>query len=200
MNFMGFSNYLYDEYFSHHISVLTENNLPELENLENEKLVQTYFLLRILHEDEMVKENQAIVFYYLRRTQLIITEYREAKAALELFINSKDNRILPYLTALSKLELVISYLHQIIELEKKTIGYKLFQKADNGTIERLNRCFNRIKHLEKATDPAEFVLCTFLTNNSFNTHDTSINYLEIKQLIVETARLGNKLAAGIRIE
>jgi hypothetical protein len=196
---MGFSNYVYDQYFSQNIAVLTENNLPELELLENEKLVQTYFLLRALHEDDMVKENQAIVFYYLRRTQLIITEYREGKAALDLFIDSKDNRILPYLTALSKLEVVICYLQQMIEMDKKTIGFRILQRSETGTLERLNRCFNRIKHLEHATDPADFTLSTFLSNEGFCTHDTLLKYEEIKDLVVKTARLGVKLAAGIKI-
>src|SRR6476620_2494418 len=80
--YMGFNNQAYGQFFAQNISELTVNNLPELENLEIEKLVQTFFLITVFQEDHL-KEKKSLVFYYLRRIQLIITEYREASNALD---------------------------------------------------------------------------------------------------------------------
>lgn len=178
---MGFSNFAYEKYFGPNFSRITKCDFPQLNHGSNRKFVQEYFLKSVFFQ-ECDSHKKPVVYYLLRRVQQVVDFYDKARTSFLELSNRNEDRIEPYLESLNYLEIVIMLTYQCFNLVKSQ-GTKLFEKDDSTPLQRLNRCYNQIKHLEHVQFNTDTVQSTYLDIDRFCTSDSFVTYFELKDLI-----------------
>jgi hypothetical protein len=191
---MGFTDEAYELYFGPNFSKIKTYRFPELEIDIKRKFVQEFFLRSVFFE-KFDKVDKPIVFYILRRIQQIIPIYIEARASLIELADSTENRINSYLNTVNKVEILISLLYQIYLLYFNLTGKKLFEENDGSSLQRLNRCYSMIKHLERSTITEGLLQSTYLDFDRFCTHASYITFQELHDFILEIVSFVDKIMA-----
>jgi len=185
---MGLTVYAKAKYFGDNFSKINSYEFPELE-VDKSRDYVTEFLLMSIFWAKFDNVRKPIVFYILRRIQL----YIESRESFVKFVDSGDYPIDFYLDALNKIEIIVTYLYQIYNVYINLSGIKLFIKNDGSFHDRLNRCYNNIKHLDLNQLPLELLQSTYLESDKFCTSNSYVTFQELNDFIRELEQFADKL-------
>jgi len=189
---MGLSVNAKAKYFGHNLLKIKSHEFSELEFDLNRNYV-TEFLVKSIVWAKFDKVRKPIVFYILRRIQQIVPLYIESRNSFINFVDSGDYPIDLYLDALNKIEIIVTYLYQIYNVYINLSGIKLFIKNDGSFHDRLNRCYNNIKHLDLNNLPLGLLQSTYLESNKFCTSSSYVTFQELNDFIRELEQFADKL-------
>ena len=188
---MGFSDFAYEEFFAPNFKKIKTYVFPEL-IIEKDKNFISELFLSFVFFSQYDKVNRPVAYYIIRRIQQSIETYNEARIGFIELAEAGENRLKPYINSLNKLELLISLLYQIYNLYKPKEGEpKLFESNDGSSYQRLNRCYNQIKHIDN--NPYELNQFTFLDVDRFSTSESYVTFIELHDFIQELVGMANRL-------
>ena len=168
------------KYISPKIIELTECNLANLvaEYPLSNNWVPGIFLM-IIFNNQPPEHFRPAAIQFLRRIEMVITEYSHMSVELKTFLSGKPEWSPPqYYRILHHGEVAVVLLYVAYDLLRKILVVDLYKDGDGSPIQRLNRIYSAIKH--KPSDAQDAV---WLSNEGFHTDKDKVLYSEFEELI-----------------
>jgi len=189
---MGLTDSAYELYFAPNFSKIYNCDFPTLSEKSNRNFVQEYFAKSIFWQ-EFDGDKKHLMYYYLRRVQQIIKLFNATQISFLDLSSKQEHRLNLYLESLNNLEIIVMLIYQNFNLVKALLDKDIFKKNDNTPFERLNKCYNRIKHFDKSV-MTEFCLQTsFLDKDRFCVLKSYVTFEELRIMIEDQIEIACKI-------
>jgi len=192
---MPFTSYALDTFVAQEMSKLTECNAKAIgESFEQSQHWLGNFVLNSVFRVPVAQEHKPFILTFLRRAEMALLEYEQGRVVLEEYVRKPSNHISKYFQALHHFEVTINLLYQAYELVMKKLDTKLFTKNDASPLERLNRVYNVIKHVEFSSIPEGNLHPVWLRNEGIFISTAYITFDELYNMLIEIGSLADKLS------
>jgi len=190
------TNYFLDNFVAHKLSLLTECGAREIPTYAN--WLNT-FILNSMFRGGLSAKPRAYVFNFLRRAEVALSAYREARIALIEYLETPRNVLSPYFRALLNFEVCISQCCQGYELLATASGEKFFERNDKSEAERLHSLYVDSKHVDDMIDggkiPTEATAALWITNHGLESSRATLSFDELAEMLLNMGRLDQRLSA-----
>lgn len=191
------SNVALDTYIAHRLSELTTCGAQEL-TIETKWL--NTFILKTIFNYQLDNKTRAYLFNFIRRSEMALAAYIEARSQLEQYLNTPRNVISPYFLSLAQFEICVSQCYQGYELLARAADTNLYENGDGSVEERLQIVYVDTKHMDRMIDggklPEPATSSIWITNTGLESSRGSISFQELHGLLENMHQLAEKLCTA----
>lgn len=188
------TNCALDTFISHRLSELTKNSAPDFiseSNWLNE------FILKTIFHFNLQPKIRTYIFTFLRRSEAACNAYGEAKRYLDHYLETPNNVISPYFSALAQFEVSLSQCYQGFELLSAVANKNLYEPGDDSNLEKLQKVYVDSKHMDRMIRgdklPPEATTGIWITNSGLESARCSISFIELHELLTSMNSLAEKI-------
>jgi hypothetical protein len=192
---MPLSLYSLDKFVSQKLSEFTKLDLPDVYvDFPQSPHWLGNFILNSIFRHQLDNKPKQFFFVFIRRSEMAFYEYAIAKIELKDYLLNRTTNISKYFSGLYHIELTLSNLYQSYESFMRFSKEKLFSKDDGSEIQRLNRFYNIIKHIEYSSMPEENLHPIWLNNDGMHCESSFLGWNEIINLLKDVGKFADKLS------
>jgi hypothetical protein len=189
---MPFTKFALDSYISDRISAVTEVGATDVSNeYPNYDTWISGFGLSAIFTDSFKPQYKHFILQYIRRTVMCLSHYKVAYVHLQAHVAAKDSRWSPYYLSLSYFEDAVANLYQAMDISRKIMNSRLYEKNDGSQEQRINILYNVSKHA--AADDEQSI---WLTNFGLECSSCCVAFSEIEESLKVCANLSRQLSQG----
>jgi hypothetical protein len=193
-----FTYYTIDKFIAPNASLLTQAEIPDMSTYDEQSShwVANFFLNSLLRAAWKPPYN-AYVYNYFRRAEAAFREHHAARTETFAFIESGQQSIKRYTTALFHWETFLGQSWHAYKILQKCFKVEIYKQGENSVEERLNVLYNQMKHVESRIENKQILegatVPVWLTNHGLVSIDSALTFSETGEALKDLAKWANIL-------
>jgi len=191
------TDYFLDNFVAPKLSQLTKCGARDLGTTPN--WLGT-FILRDVFQGAYNPNARAFGFNFIRIVTGERHEYEKGRQKLHEHLATPRSHISAYFEAILSFEICISQSYQALKFLMTFGGERLFDGEAESNEKSLNEIYNTTKHMDEriqaGTIPKESTSGIWITDLGLESHDGSLSFVGLAEVIDDLSRLAGKIADG----
>lgn len=189
---MSRSNYTNKKYIDDSLNLIKN---PRIKIIRNDSKLKDYLPNLVLNQvfrNKFRSDKYPLIFAIVKKTKFTLKEYNSfARRLLKAKTGNKTINL--HFDSIYKLEVVVIFSGQIIDIHNKLTGSKLYETKDGSVFQRIYDIHNKIKHTDIKNISENNIQVLTLDGDGFYTKENRVEYSELRNFIISLKKFIEKI-------